>query len=363
MHVCFRYARGNQKGEDILKGKAMLMNIDRFISVGENLHCTRIYKVGGKYVKEGKDGVFGIAFRGENGEAWLPVPKVFTEGADWEAGKVKHCAVAIWQGCYGEGSGRDAGIEYLQSLARRQERAGATYLDVNVDEFSTDVEERARLMRWTVETAQQTTSLPMSIDSSNLEILRAGLEACDRERERPMVNSVSLERTDAIELAAEFNAVVIASAAGETDLPATSEGRLENLKRLVPMLGAAGFTLSALHVDPLVMPISVDGAHGTRFLEAVRAVRAEWGQEVHVVAGLSNVSFGMPNRKLINQVFTYMALEAGADGGIVDPSQINLDVLRAMDPESESFSLAHALLEGRDEFGMEYISACREGRI
>ena len=92
-------------------------------------------------------------------------------------------------------------------------------------------------------------------------------------------------------------------------------------------------------------------------------VRKVYGPEIHIVAGLSNISFGMPNRKLLNQVFTWLAIEAGADGGIVDPLQINTMVLEKLDKESTVFNLAKALLTGQDEFGMNYISACRDGTI
>lgn len=339
------------------------MEISRFIAVGENIHCTRIYKVGGKYVKAEKKGRYVINYMADGEIRYLPIPSVFTESADWEAGKVKHCAVAIWQGNYGDESGKTAAIDYLQSLAKDQEAAGAIYLDINVDEFSTDVEERVRLMRWTVGVAQQAVSIPMSIDSSNIDILRAGLEACDQSRGRPMVNSVSLERVDAIETAAEFNAVVVASAAGKKGLPSTTEERLANLDVLMPKLAAAGFKAKDIHVDPLVFPISTDGNNGKSFLDAVSAIRKKYREDIHIVAGLSNVSFGMPNRKLINQVFSYLAVETGADGGIVDPLQINADILRSLDTESESFKMTRALLLGEDEFGMNFIAASRDGTI
>ncbi len=339
------------------------MKIESFIAVGENIHCTRIYKVGGKFVKEQPDGGWAICYRAEDEARKLPVPSVFVEGGDWQNGKVKHCAVAIWQGNYGEGEAREAGADYIRQLARRQEEAGASYLDINVDEFSTDVEERVNLMQWTVKVAQEAVSIPMSIDSSNEAILKAGLEACDTARGRPMVNSVSLERQDAIAVAAAHRAVVIASAAGENGLPENTEERMANLGRLVPMLKAAGFADADMHIDPLVFPISVDGTNGIGFLDAVASVRETYGPEVHIVAGLSNVSFGMPGRKLINQVFTYMAVEKGADGGIVDPMQINANILNDLDPESESFQLARDLLTGADDFGMNYITASREGKF
>jgi len=339
------------------------MEIPEFIAVGENIHCTRIYKVGGKFVKEQEGGGFGIHYTSGGEPRLLPVPERFTERADWEAGKVKHCAVAIWQGNNGDEAGRAAGIDYLQSLARRQEAATAAYLDINVDEFSTDVEERANLMRWTVDLVQQAVSIPVSVDSSNVEILRAGLDAADRGRGKPMVNSVSLERADMIEAAASAGAVVIASPASEAGLPESTEERMASFAKLMPMLKDAGLEGGAVHADPLVLPISVDGANGKRFLDTVRAVRETYGPEIHIVAGLSNVSFGMPSRKLINQVFSRLAVEAGADGGIVDPMQINGEILANLDTGSQGFALAKALLMGEDEFGMNFITASRAGEL
>ncbi len=337
------------------------MKIDTFISVGENIHCTRIFKVGGKNVGPNAKGEQVITYKSGKDTRELPVPKVFQEGGDWANGKVKHCAVAIWQGVYGDAAGKAAGIEYLQALAKRQEMQGATYLDINVDEFSTDIAERVRLMKWTVDVVQKAVKIPMSIDSSNTDILRAGLSSCDPARGRPMVNSVSLERTDAVRTAAEFKAVVVASAAGEKGMPNTTEERLANIARLMDLLKTAGFDLPAIHIDPLVFPISVDAENGNRFLEAVAAIRKTYGPSIHIVAGLSNISFGMPNRKLINQVFSFLAVEKGADGGIVDPAQIGKEILNGLDPQTKEFKLASDLLTGKDEYGMAFIEAFRGG--
>lgn len=338
------------------------MTVKTFISVGENIHCTRIFKTDGKFVVKQGDG-YAIPYKSGGVPRQLPIPKAMTETADWDAGKIKHCAVAIRQGFYGSAAEKEAGTDYITSLARAQEKSGATYLDVNVDEYSTDVSERVHLMEWTVKLAQRASSLPISVDSSNIEILKAGLAACDRKRGAPMLNSVSLERMAAVELAAQTGAVVVASAAGEHDLPCTTDGRMENLARIISMLELKGIRRGAIHVDPLVYPISTDQSNGKLFLEAVSLIRKTYGPEIHMVAGLSNVSFGMPGRKLLNQAFTWLAVEAGADGGIVDPLQINKDILNSMDLNSEGFKLAKALLLGEDEFGMNYITACREGAI
>ncbi|MBA4386356.1 MAG: hypothetical protein C0404_00135 [Verrucomicrobia bacterium] len=339
------------------------MKISRFISVGENIHCTRILKVGGKSVVALDNGTHAIVYKSGGAAKQLPVPKIFTETAAWSDSKVKHCAVAIWQGNYGDAAGKAAGIDYIQGLAKDQEASGATYLDINVDEFSTDSAEKIRMIKWTVDVVQKAAKIPVSVDSSNTDIIRAGLEACDKNRARPMVNSVSLERANAIAVAAEFGAAVIASAAGEKDLPNSKEERMKNIDTLIPRLHAAGFTNDRIHVDPLVFPISTDGNNGLRFLDTVSAIRKQYGADIHIVAGLSNVSFGMPNRKLINQVYSWLAVEAGADGGIVDPIQINKNILEKMDTGSEGFKMAKALLMGEDEFGMNFITACREEKI
>ena len=95
------------------------MEISKFISVGENIHCTRIYKVGGKFVKDSDGGRHAIAYRVGDETRHLPIPDCFVESPDWEAGKVKHCGVAIWQGNYGEGDAKEAGAEYIRNMARR----------------------------------------------------------------------------------------------------------------------------------------------------------------------------------------------------------------------------------------------------
>ena len=334
----------------------------KFIIIGENIHCTRVYKVGGSFVKPDGAG-FAIVYKAGGRLCKMPVPESFMERAEWKNGKLKHCAAAAWQGLYGTGSDQKAGVDYLQALARGQEAAGAAFLDLNVDEFSTDLEERIRLVAWLARTVQAVSRLPLSIDSSNPAILRAGLQACDPARGRPMVNSVSLERRNSIAVAAEFKAVVIASAAGEKKLPATVAERIENLARLMRDLAAAGLAGASIYIDPLVFPIATESNNGANFLEAVREVRRRFGAEVHVTGGLSNVSFGMPNRKLINRVFAWLAVEAGADSGIVDPLQINADIVAGLDREAEPFRLARALLTGADAFGAEYIAAHREGRL
>ena len=335
----------------------------KLIIIGENIHCTRIFKTDGKFIEPGKDGVPAIAYKLDGLRKHLPVPVPFLEREDWKKGKVKHCAVAIWQGVYGEGAAREAGTDYIHALALKQERAGAAYLDINLDEFSTDKEERCKLMRWTVRQVQEASALPVAIDSSNEEIMRAGLEACDSDRARPLINSISLERRPLLPLAREYEAPVVASAAGERGLPANHEERLKNISELMALLRKSGLADNSIYIDPLVLPTAGDMNNGHAFLEAVKDIRKAFGSDLHITGGLSNISFGMPKRSLINRVFTHLAMDEGLDSGIVDPLQINNQVLQNLDRDSEAFQLARAMLMGEDFYGMKFIQASREGRI
>ena len=334
-----------------------------FIAVGENIHCTRIYKVGGLFVKSLDENTHVIAYEEDGQEKQLPVAKRFVESSDWKNGKVKHAAVAMWQGLHGNEAEQKAGVEYLHYMVRNQEAHGATYLDLNVDEFSTDIGERRELIRWAAGIIQQVSTVPLSIDSSNVEILQAGLEACDSAKGSPMVNSVSLERKEAVQIAKSAGAVVIAAGSGEASMPTNKEERIANLKSLIDLLEGSGFTSAQIHLDPLVFPVSVDPNNGLMLLETIEELCKSYGQEIHFAPGLSNISYGMPNRKLINQVFTYLCVKRGLDGGIVDPIQINQDTLDALDPNSERFQLTEAFLTGQDHYGMNYISAVRGGKL
>ncbi|MDD5678316.1 MAG: dihydropteroate synthase [Kiritimatiellae bacterium] len=336
------------------------MQIKTFIVIGENIHCTRVLKRKGNLVD---DAARVIRYDDSGKKKTLPIPEILLKSADWENGKIKHCVAAIWQGLYGRGAAQEAGRDYLRVMAAKQEKAGASFLDVNVDEFSMDLPERIKAMQWTAELVQSASRLPLSIDSSNSDIMRAGLKACAKTRGRPLVNSISLERIGLLDAVAEYKPAVVASAAGEKGLPATTEERLNNLERLIPQLTAKGIQTDWIHVDPLVYTISTEANNGKMFLAAVKAIRAKYGAAIHIIGGLSNVSFGMPARKLINQVFAYLSVEAGGDGGIVDPLQINAKILQGLDTKAEPFQLARGLLLGTDEFGMNFISAHREGKL
>ena len=254
-------------------------------------------------------------------------------------------------------------IDYLHTLARKQDSAQASYLDVNVDEISYKLDEQKRAMRWLVESLQQISSTPLSIDSSNIEVIEVGLAAYNNDMPRPLLNSASLERLDALELAKEYEASVVVTAAGDSGMPEDVQGRVANASKMVESALSKGFTLDTIFIDPLVFPASVDKTFGSHALDAVAELRGKYGPEIHITGGISNVSFGIPGRRLVNEVFMILMVEAGADGGIIDPVLSNPAEVFSLDRGSDSYRMAEDVILGRDEFCQKYISAWRSGNL
>ncbi len=334
-----------------------------FIIVGENIHCTRVVKSGGIRTKKISENREGVKFTKKGEEKLLPLPDNWeTISPKYKEGNICHITLAIYQAMNGKSEEeRKLGEDYLYWVASNQIEHGAVFLDVNVDEYSIRREEQIEAMKWVVKFLNAHFDTPLSIDSSVVETLTAGLETCSGEKS-PMINSVSLEREEASDLIVQYNAHAVVSAAGRSGLPQTAEEKISNLKEIVSILDKKGIARTKMHLDPLVLPISVDSSNGKNFLEAVSRAK-EIFEGANITGGLSNVSFGMPNRKLLNLVFTWLFIKAGGNGGIIDPVRLSIDKLKEIDTESEGFKLAKAVLEGTDMFGAEYIAAFREGRI
>jgi len=339
------------------------MDLSDFSVIGENIHCTRVVKLGGKTTVDLPGGGVGVAFKHEGADRVLPIP------ADWAKispafadGKIKHMALAIHQATRGADDDRRAGEDYLSAAAQRQIDAGAAFLDVNVDEYSHKPDEQIAAMQWLVTFLCNRFDTPLSVDSSHVATVVAGLECCKDPARRQMVNSVSLERQGLVEVIARYDTEAVVSAAGVNDLPSDVAGRITNFELILSQLDAAGIERQRMHLDPLVLPISTDPMHGRNFLDATaEAVRRFEG--VRLGGGFSNVSFGMPQRKLLNMVFVRLCAEAGASSGIIDPVQMPISEIAAMDTSTEAFKLAKAFLTGEDMYGMEFIAAHRGGRL
>jgi len=333
-----------------------------FVVIGENIHTTRaITTKSSSLVEQG--GVEGLAFKAVNGtDLFLPLSEELKAGQDYRQKRIKHVKLAVEAGMSEDGIAAVA-IEYLRKIVFDQEGADALYLDVNVDEISVDPAHQARAMRWLVDQVQDMSQLPLSIDSSSVELIRTGLEAIRDGAERPLLNSASLERVEGLDLAREFNTRVIVTSAGQSAMPDDADERIDNASQMVEATLKRGIDLADVFVDPLVFPIAVDSSYGLDSLSAIRGIRKRFGSGIRITGGMSNVSFGIPKRSVINTVFLVLALEAGADSGIIDPVMNPRSRVREVDRSSLAFRLAQDALLGRDESCSRYLAAWRAGEL
>lgn len=343
---------------------AVVTRPEDFIVVGENIHTTRIVLRDGKRHRTLDDGTEVVTYTDPVGEpATMRVPDWFKATQPYEQGQVKHFMIAVRGGTGDDEIAQTEGRAYVQAEALRQIDAGAAYLDLNVDEVTYKLDVQKECMRWLVKAVQEVSTVPLSVDSSNPEIIEAGLEEYDASLGRPMVNSVALERPEVFDLVQEHSGKAIVTAAGESGMPSDDAERVENVTRLIEEATRRGMPLDDLYVDALVFPISVEGTYGRHYLDAVEELRRRYGSELHITGGLSNVSFGLPMRKLINDTFISLAVDAGVDSGIIDPIQSRMDRVLALDRSGDRHVIARDMLEGRDDFCMNYIGAYKEGRL
>ena len=335
-----------------------------FIVIGENIHATRIVPAKSPRVIGETAGGPALRYRSTAGEErLLAIPPATMATQDYREGRIKHVKIAIQAAMSDAAAARDEGWEYLRHLVHRQEAAGAAFLDLNVDEISLKPADQKAAMAWLVRAVQQMTRLPVAVDSSNIDVIRAGLEACDPAASRPLLNSASLERIEALDLAGRHGGLAVVTAAGERGMPADAAQRLANASRLVEAALAKGLKPADLYIDPLIFPISVDKDYGRHSLDAIRGLRDGLGPDIHITGGMSNVSFGIPGRKIINDVFLLLAMAAGADSGIIDPVTSRPDEVLGLDRGAPSYRLAEDVLLGRDEHCRLYLRAWRRGEL
>ncbi len=242
-------------------------------------------------------------------------------------------------------------VAAIQKVAKDQEAAGANYIDVNAGIF---VEEEVDYLKWLVTTVQEVVNIPCSIDSPSYEAIEGALEVHKGEKV-PMINSISLEkdRYEALlPILAGSDLKVVALCMSDEGMPETTEQRLEIADKLINGLVGVGVALDNIYVDPLVQPVSVNADFGMEFINAVEAILTEF-KGVHTMCGLSNISFGLPNRKFLNQTFAVMAIAKGLDGLIMNP----------LDSKMMANMIAAESLAGRDNYCVNFLKAHRAGKF
>jgi len=338
-----------------------------FVMIGENVHATRVLLRKSERIAPNEEGEEGIVFVDEDGVTrHLRIPEEEKRTQPYLEGRVKHVKLAIGVAMAGDEPDRSVALAYLKTLTQRQVKAGADFLDVNIDEISNKLADQVETMRWLVKTLAPLVGVPLSIDSSKLETIEAGVEATEAAGTRvgpPMLNSASFERIDVLELAAKLQGPVVVTAAGEAGMPANAEERVVNAGRMIEASLAAGVQADRIFVDPLVYPIAVNSESGRHCLDAIAELRRRYGAEIRITAGMSNVSFGLPRRRLLNDAFLVLAIECGADSGIVDPTAVNIERALVADRTARPFQLALNVLSGADSDCREYVKAYRAGEL
>jgi 5-methyltetrahydrofolate corrinoid/iron sulfur protein methyltransferase len=237
---------------------------------------------------------------------------------------------------------------FIQETARKQVSAGANMLDVNGGIAGQEV----KYLTWLVNIVQEASDLPLCLDSSDPAALAAAIPLC---KQRPMINSITAEsaRYQAVlPLLKEHRTKVIALCMAESGTPTSVTDRVSTACRLVDKLTAEGLALDDIYVDACVLPISTGPEHGMSLLEAIGMITSRY-PGVHTSVGLSNISFGLPARKLMNETFLLLLMARGLDAAIVDPCDRQL---------MANIAAAEALL-GRDEYCVDYLRAFREGKL
>ncbi len=234
-------------------------------------------------------------------------------------------------------------LELVRIEALAQVEAGADVLDVNVGAAGVD---EVTLLPQVVRLVMETVDAPLCLDSANAQALQAAL-AAHRELApagKPLVNSVNGEEAsleEVLPLVAEYGAAVIGLTMDDDGIPAMPEKRLAVATKIVERAEALGIPRQDVLIDCLALTVGADSQAGRVTLEAIRLVRQELG--VNLALGASNVSFGLPEREVINQTFLAMVIQNGVNCPIVDAARVRPAILAA------------DLALGRDNYAMRYL--------
>jgi 5-methyltetrahydrofolate--homocysteine methyltransferase len=237
---------------------------------------------------------------------------------------------------------QEGNFDYVRDLAKKQIEAGADILDVNVGMAGTDDE---IFLPKIVKILVEEFDIPLGLDTPNPKALAAALPLVQG---RALVNSVNGEEKSleaVLPLVREHGAAVIGLTIGDGGISNDPEVRLAAAAKIIERAGKLGIPAEDIVIDPLVMTVGADSNAGLVTLTTIEIVRREFG--VNVNLGASNVSFGLPERDVINEAFLALAIGAGATCAITDPMKYSL-AIRAID-----------LLRGRDGYGMRYLKYYR----
>lgn len=234
-------------------------------------------------------------------------------------------------------------FDYIRDLATSQVAAGADVLDINVGAPGVD---EVAMMEAVVKLVSGLVDVPLCLDSPNPAALAAGLAVAPG---KPLVNSVSGEEfrlTSILPVVKDRGAAVIGLTMDDNGIPGDAESRIAIAEKILERAARLGIPAEDVVIDPLVMTVGADSQAGLVTLQTIELVHRELGANVNL--GASNVSFGLPDRPVINMAFMSLAIGRGATCVITDPQKMTANI-RATD-----------LLLGRDEYAARYIKNYRQ---
>lgn len=316
----------------------------KLIVIGENINTTRRIKADSPNIAREGDKV-GYVYQDLDGtRKWLDITDIFpTDPNKLKTERIGHIGQGI----------RKKDLGFLKWAILSQVNAGSSIVDLCVDELSVYPEERLDYMRWTVRAAQQLADVSFALDSSDPKAIQAGLEVYDYSKSRPAINSTSLEagRDVLMDLAREHKCMLFANGSGASGMPQNAEQRVVNMTECMALMDKAGVPMEDRFLDPLVFPVGAGPQYGKDYLDAVVELRKRF-PEVHIFGGLSNVSFGLPRRKLLNDAFIRLAIMSGCDTIMIDPLMNSpIDYIE--------FKYAADVMTADDEYALRYLKYVR----
>lgn len=238
----------------------------------------------------------------------------------------------------------------VAELAKVQKDAGADFIDINAGMF---LSKEPEYLSFLAETVGKELEMPLSVDTPSVPAARAALEAAGGRGH--IINSVTTEKErleGMTELAAAFGCGLVALCSPEPGMEDTLDSRLKAAEKLVTYLTSKGIKSEDIYIDPMLKPVGAEQSAALDALDTIKKIRSAY-PECHISIGLSNLSFGLPKRRILNRAFAVAAIVAGLDAAIADP----------LDRDLMGLSAAAEVLAGRDEYCMNYIEKCREGKI
>ncbi|MCJ7654329.1 MAG: dihydropteroate synthase [Dehalococcoidia bacterium] len=234
-------------------------------------------------------------------------------------------------------------LDIVRSEALAQAQAGADILDINVGTFGVD---EVTLLPQAVQAVMDTIDIPLCIDSNNPAALEAALKIY---KGKPLINSVSGEEhslTRVLPMVKEYGAAVVGLVQDDEGIPKDAGRRVSIAHKIVERAEAAGIARENIVIDCLAFAVGADTSSGPAVIEAIRRIKAELG--VNLTLGASNISFGLPDRGLLNNAFVAMAVAAGITCLITDAAKVRPAIV------------ATDLILGRDKHARRYIEAYRQ---